>query len=97
MNAIRSYEKSFVEEGKWGRESLNDPELSVLPDLKNRVALSKEIESHFYSLLKATLAAHRDYLEKLKKLDEPWCNKAAVDSRLSEIDRVSRAFFSSSP
>jgi hypothetical protein len=90
---------SIVEGKKWSPESLNDPEFSLLPDLKRRVKSSREIENHLYSLLKATLAAHHAYLEKLKKLeDEPWCNEDAVkdvvDAGLREIDEILSKFFS---
>jgi hypothetical protein len=86
MDAVALYETTI--ERKWSRAILENPDLSVLPSLKQRIKTSETIEDASARLLQAAVTEYRKHLESLNKDSEPWVNMDRVKAQLRELDEL---------
>lgn len=83
LDALALYETTI--EKKWSRAILEDPELSILPELKGRIESYEEIEDVAFRLLQTAVTEYRKHLESLDKDSEPWVNMDKVRAQLHEL------------
>ncbi len=83
LDAVALYQTTI--EKKWSKAILENPDLSILPDLKRQIESSREIEGAAFRLLQTAVAEYRNHLGSLDKNSEPWVNMDKVRAQLHEL------------
>ena len=84
LDAVALYQTTI--EKKWSQVILENPDLSILPDLKRQIESSHEIEGAAIRLLQTAVAEYRKHLESLNKDSVPWVKMDNVNAQLQELD-----------
>jgi hypothetical protein len=84
LDAVALYQATI--ERKWSQVILENPDLSILPDLKRQIESSHEIEGAALRLLQSAVAEYRKHLESLNKDSVPWVKMDNVKAQLQELD-----------
>jgi hypothetical protein len=84
LDAVALYQTTI--EGKWSQVILENPYLSILPDLKRQIESFHEIEGEALRLLQTAVAEYRKHLESLNKDSVPWVKMDNVKAQLQELD-----------
>ena len=83
LDAVALYQTTI--EKKWSKAILENPDLSILPDLKRQIESYHEIEGAAFRLLQTAVAEYRNHLGGLDKNSEPWVNMDKVRAQLVEL------------
>ena len=83
LDAVALYQTTI--EKKWSKAILENPDLSILPDLKRQIESSREIADAALRLLQTAVAEYRNHLGSLDKNSEPWVNMDKVRAQLHEL------------
>jgi hypothetical protein len=83
LHAVDSYRASVLKAVKWPQTVLDDPKLSLLPDLKAHIESSIEIKDDMFKLLRTIVNEYRRYLTDL--IQESWANKEEIAKRRDEL------------
>lgn len=84
LHAVNSYRTAILKVGKWPETVLDDPKLSLLPDLKARIESLSEIDGDLFKLLRTVISEYRKSLMELSK--EGWVNRAEIEELLFELN-----------
>jgi arginine decarboxylase-like protein len=84
LNAVNSYRAAILKADKWPQTVLDDPKLSLLPDLKARIESSSEIDHDPLKLLSTIVSEYQKSLMELSK--ERWANRQEVEELLFELN-----------
>jgi hypothetical protein len=83
LDAVESYQATIVKAGKWSQAILDDPALSILPDLKTQIESGKAVEDAPLDLLQVIVTHYQKYLADLA--NESWANKNEIEVWLKEL------------
>jgi hypothetical protein len=84
LDAVALYQATI--ERKWSQVILENPDLSILPELKRQIESSHQIEDAALRLLQTAVAEYRKHLESLNKDSVPWVKMDNVKAQLQELD-----------
>jgi hypothetical protein len=83
LDAVEAYRATIVKAGKWSQAILDDPALSVLPDLKTQIESGNGVEDAPLNLLRVIVTHYQKYLADLA--NESWANKDEIEVWLKEL------------
>jgi hypothetical protein len=84
LHAVNSYRAAILKSDKWPEVVLDDPTLSLLPDLKARIESSSEIDGDLFKLLRTVVSEYRKSLMELSK--ERWAKREEIEELLLELN-----------
>jgi hypothetical protein len=83
LDAVEAYQAAIVKAGKWSQAILDDPALSILPELKTQIESGSDLEGAPLKLLPVIVTHYQKYLAELT--NESWANKDEIELCLSEL------------